>query len=214
MATATDILTLTQWFSPAFPVGAFTYSHGLEWAIDAGEVVNPEQVVMWITDVLQHGAGWNDSLFIGAAYSVSADDLCEIDALNCAFAASAERLKETRLQGAAFCDVAGEIWALDLERLTYPVAVGRAAQLKGLPLELTIQVYLQAFVSNLAAVAMRLVPLGQTDGQKLIRALTPLCCAIAESATTATLDDLASSNFLTDIAAMKHETQYSRIFRT
>ncbi|SMP36338.1 urease accessory protein [Shimia sagamensis] len=214
MATATDILTLTQWFSPAFPVGAFAYSHGLEWAIDTGDVVNSEQAGLWIADVLQHGTGWNDSLFIGAAYSASAKDLCEVDATSRAFSASAERLKETQLQGAAFCNVTGEIWALDLKGLTYPVAVGRAARLKSLPLELTIQFYLQAFVSNLAAVAMRLVPLGQTDGQKLIRALTPLCCAIAESATTATLDDLASTSFLTDIAAMKHETQYSRIFRT
>ncbi len=214
MATATDTLTLTQWFSPAFPVGAFAYSHGLERTIEAGDAANSEQVGAWIADVLQHGAGWNDSLFIGAAYSASAKDLCEVDATSRAFSASAERLKETQLQGAAFCKVTGEIWAADLRGLTYPVAVGRAARLQGLPLELTNQVYLQAFVSNLAAVAMRLVPLGQTEGQKLIHALTPLCCTIAEGAATATLDDLASSSFVTDIAAMKHETQYSRIFRT
>jgi len=131
-----------------------------------------------------------------------------------AFSASAERLKETRLLGEAYCEVIGEIWAIDLKGLTYPVAVGRAARLQGLPLDLTNQFYLQAFVSNLAAVAMRLVPLGQTEGQKLIHAFIPICCTLAETAAKATLDDLASSSFLTDIAAMKHETQYSRIFRT
>jgi urease accessory protein len=214
MATATDLLTLTQWFSPAFPVGAFAYSHGLEWAIDVGDVTSAEQVSVWVSDVLRHGAGWNDSLFITAAYHSGTDDLAEIDAMSRAFAASAERLKETHLQGAAFCDVTGAIWAVELKGLTYPVAVGRAARLQGLPLDLTNQVYLQAFVSNLAAVAMRLVPLGQTEGQRLIRDLTPLCCTIAEAAANATLDDLASSSFMTDIAAMKHETQYSRIFRT
>ena len=214
MATATDILTLTQWFSPAYPVGAFAYSHGLEWAIDAGDVATAAETSAWIEEVLRHGAGWNDSLFLAAAYRADAEGLDEIDATARAFAASSERLKETRLQGEAFCDVTAKVWATDLAGLTYPVAVGRAARLEGLPLDLTTQFYLMAFVSNLAAVAMRLVPLGQTDGQRLIRDLTPLCTQIAEEAGIASLDDLTSTSFLGDIAAMKHETQYSRIFRT
>ncbi|MBO9452977.1 urease accessory protein UreF [Tropicibacter sp. R16_0] len=214
MATATDILTLTQWFSPAYPVGAFAYSHGLEWTIDAGDVATAAQTSAWIEDMLRHGAGWNDALFLAAAYHVEAEDLAKIDATARAFAASSERLKETRLQGEAFCDVTAKVWATDLAGLTYPVAVGRAARLEGLPLDLTAQFYLMAFASNLAAVAMRLVPLGQTDGQKLIRDLTPLCTQIAEDARRASLDDLNSTSFLGDIAAMKHETQYSRIFRT
>ena len=214
MATATDILTLTQWFSPAYPVGAFAYSHGLEWAIDAGDVATTAEARAWIEEVLRHGAGWNDSLFLAAAYRADAEGLDDIDAAARAFASSSERLKETQLQGEAFCDVTAKVWATDLTGLTYPVAVGRAARLESLPLDLTTQFYLMAFVSNLAAVAMRLVPLGQTDGQKLIRDLTPLCTQIAEEASIASLDDLTSTSFLGDIAAMKHETQYSRIFRT
>lgn len=214
MVTATDILTLTQWFSPAYPVGAFAYSHGLEWTIDAGDVTNAEQTGTWISDVLRHGAGWNDSRFLAAAYRADINDLNEIDATCRAFSASAERLKETRLQGEAFCDVTAKVWPADLQGLTYPVAVGRAARLLGLPLDLSTQFYLQAFMANLVVVAMRLVPLGQSDGQKLIRDLTPLCSQIASEADNATLDDLASTVFLSDIAAMKHETQYSRIFRT
>ena len=214
MATATDILTLTQWFSPAYPVGAFAYSHGLEWAIDVGDVETAAQTSAWIEDILRHGAGWNDSLFLAAAYQAEAVDLNEIDATARAFAASSERLKETRLQGDAFCDVTARVWATDLSRLTYPVSVGRAARLEGVPVELATQFYLMAFVSNLAAVAMRLVPLGQIEGQKLIRDLAPLCTQIAEATSSASLDDLTNTSFLGDIAAMKHETQYSRIFRT
>ncbi len=214
MATATEILMLTQWFSPAFPVGAFAYSHGLEWAIDAGDVTNKEQSEAWISDVLRHGAGWNDSLFLGAAYRAGTTDVDEIDAMSRAFSASAERVKETRLQGEAFCDIIAKVWAADLKGLTYPVAVGRAARLQGLPLELTTQFYLQAFMANLAAVTMRLVPLGQTEGQRMIREMTPLCSQVAAQASCAALDDLGSSAFLSDIASMKHETQYSRIFRT
>jgi len=214
MATATEILTLTQWFSPAFPVGAFAYSHGLEWAIDSGDVTNKEQSEAWISDVLRHGAGWNDSLFLGAAYRAGTTDVDEIDSISRAFSASAERLKETRLQGEAFCEIIAKVWAADLKGLTYPVAVGRAARLQGLPLELTTQFYLQAFIANFAAVTMRLVPLGQTEGQRMIREMTPLCSQVAAQASCAALDDLGSSAFLSDIASMKHETQYSRIFRT
>ena len=214
MATATEILTLTQWFSPAFPVGAFAYSHGLEWAIDSGDVTNKEQSEAWISDVLRHGAGWNDSLFLGAAYRAGTTDVDEIDSISRAFSASAERLKETRLQGEAFCEIIAKVWAADLKGLTYPVAVGRAARLQGLPLELTTQFYLQAFIANFAAVTMRLVPLGQTEGQRMIREMTPLCSQVAAQASCAAPDDLGSSAFLSDIASMKHETQYSRIFRT
>ncbi len=214
MATATEILTLTQWFSPAYPVGAFAYSHGLEWAIDAGHVTTAAHTNAWITEVMCHGAGWNDSLFLAAAYHADSCELPEIDATARAFCASAERLKETHLQGAAFCDITAKVWATDVQGLTYPVAAGRAARLQGLPLDLTTQVYLQAFLANLVAAAMRLVPLGQTDGQRIIRDLSPLCTRIAQDSSTASLDDLASTAFLADIAAMKHETQYSRIFRT
>jgi urease accessory protein len=92
--------------------------------------------------------------------------------------------------------------------------VGHAANVQNLPLALTAQMYLQAFMSNLVICATRLVPLGQTDGQRLIRDLTPLCQRIATDAMGAKLDALSSTAFLSDIASMKHETQYSRMFRT
>ena len=215
MATPTDILTLNQWFSPAFPVGAFAYSHGLEWAIEAGDVQNLATTSEWIETVLRHGTGWNDAVLLAAAFR--ADDIAtleRVDATCRALASSRERVQETDLQGAAFCAALNSIWNADLNGLSYPVAVGRAARLEGLPLELTAQFYLQALMSNLASVAMRLVPLGQTDGQMVIRDLTPLCCEIAQKAVLADLDDLSATAFLSDIAAMKHETQYSRIFRT
>lgn len=215
MATATDILTLTQWFSPGFPIGAFAYSHGLEWAIDCGDVTTAKETRDWINTVLHDGAGWNDCILLAAAYRASdARKLADIDAISRALAASRERVQETANQGAAFCTVASAISPMELADLTYPVAAGRAASLENLPLDLTAQIYLQGFASNLATVAMRLVPLGQSEGQTLIRDFTPACIDIANRAIAADLNDLRSSAFLSDIAAMKHETQYSRIFRT
>jgi urease accessory protein len=215
MPTDQDILTLSQMFSPAFPVGAFAYSHGLEWAIDCGDVTDPASTKLWVETVLEHGAGRNDCIFLAVAYRAdAAEALTEIDDMCRAFAPSRERLKESDLQGAAFCDVLRSVWGADLHGLCYPVAAGKAARALNLPLELTARMYLQSFASNLVAAAMRLVPLGQTDGQRIIHELTPLVSKIAGEALEAGLDDLSSTAFLSDIASMKHETQYSRIFRT
>jgi len=206
------ILTLVQWLSPAYPVGAYAYSHGLEWAVEAQDVRNGETLSAWLGNVLRHGAGWCDALFLAAAFR--ADDPTAVDAMARAFAPSVERLKETTLQGAAFARTTGNVWGKPLPALTYPVALGHGARCHDLPLDLTLQMYLQAFMSNLVTAGMRLIPLGQTEGQALIRSLTPLCGAIAADAIDGTLDDLSSTAFLSDISSMKHEQQYSRIFRT
>lgn len=215
MPTEAQILTLSQWFSPAYPVGAFAYSHGLEKAVEAGAVTNAASLESWLSDVLRFGAGQSDALFLVAGFRAEDDDaLAEINAMCRAFAPSKERLQESDLQGAAFCKVTATVWAQDLAGLTYPVAIGRAASLAKLPLGLTTHMYLQAFISNLVSAGMRLIPLGQTEGQRLIRTLMPLVSEIADAALAGTLDDLSGTAFLTDIASMKHETQYSRMFRT
>lgn len=217
MATPTDadILTLTQWLSPAYPVGGFAYSHGLEWAIERGAVTSATNTGEWIADVIEHGSGRNDCVFLAMAYRADTPEaLTEADQTARAFSASSERLLETHLLGEAFCSVTSDVWSLEMSTLTYPVAVGHAAATRSLPLGLTAQMYLQAFMANLVACATRLVPLGQTDGQRLIRNLTPLSQRVATDAIKAGLDDLGSTAFLPDIASMKHETQYSRIFRT
>ncbi len=210
-----DILTLAQWLSPAYPVGAFSYSHGLETAIADGTVADPESLQTWVAEVLRHGSGQADALFLAAAHrSEDPNALAEIDAACRAFAPSRERLMETDLQGAAFTRTTAAITGLDLDPLCYPVAVGRAARLVDLPLDLTAAMYLQAIAANLVSAGMRLVPLGQTDGQHVIRRLGPLCHQIATAALNGDLTQLSSTAFLADIAAMRHETQATRIFRT
>jgi urease accessory protein len=216
MATATDpVLILAQWFSPAYPVGAFAYSHGLETAIAAGRIAGPGDLQDWLTDILRHGAGRADALFLAAACRAkNTETLSEIDALNRAFQPSAERLMETDLQGAAFAEATNAIWGTALPRLTYPVAVGRAARLRDLPPDRTAQLYLQAFTANLVGAGMRALPLGQTEGQRIIHRLTPVCAEMAEASRDGDLDALSSTAFLADIAAMRHETLATRIFRS
>lgn len=209
------ILTLAQWFSPAFPVGAFAYSHGLEAAAQAGDVHDAASLSAWIETVLHHGSGRSDALFLAAAYRAEdAAALAEIDAGCRAFAPARERLQETDWQGAAFTAAVAGLRGIDLPPLCYPVAAGRAARLCGLPQLLTAQFFLLAFASNLVAAGQRLAAVGQSEAQEIVQTLMPLCAEIARDTRDGDLSALSGSAFLADIAAMKHETQYSRIFRT
>ena len=217
MATATDAATLTlaQWFSPAYPVGAFQFSHGLERAIDCGDVPNGDALAAWIRDVVRHGSGASDVLFLSAAYLAESEArLLEVDELARAFAPSAERLRETVDMGRTFRRTTASLLGRDLPELVHPVVAGLCARLADLPLRLTASMYLQAFAANLVSVGVRLIPVGQTEGQEIIRDLLPLCLDVAENNTHGDLDALESSAFAADIASMQHETQYSRIFRT
>lgn len=209
-----DLLTLMQWLSPSYPVGGFAYSHGFEDAIQQGYVTDAKSLLNWTRDTLEHGSGRNDALFLAAAYKATPEQLLDIDAACRAFASSAERLKETDLQGAAFCKITKSIWDLEYDNLTLPVAVGHAAALRQLPLETVIAAFLHGFVSNISAVGMRLIPLGQTEGQKVIHDLHSVSESIAKDTSHGDLSDLHSSAFMSDISSMNHETQYSRIFRT
>ncbi|MEP3347961.1 MAG: urease accessory UreF family protein [Litoreibacter sp.] len=217
MATATEthILTLAQWLSPAYPIGAFAYSHGLEGAVDQAWVKDAASLEGWLADVLNHGGGRSDALLIAAAMKAANDaELAKIDATARAFAASKDRLLETSQQGASFATVTRSVWGTGLSSYTYPVALGAAAASAGLPIGLTQIMYLQAFASNLIAAGQRLLPVGQTEGQAILHRLTPRLPEIADDTVHGDVSRLNSTAFLGDIASMKHETQYSRIFRT
>ena len=211
----TDILTLSQWLSPSFPVGAFAYSHGLETEIQAGRLNSASGLQDWLADILEHGAGRSDCILLRAAHACDdLETLAHVEATARAFAPGAERLRETQLQGAAFGETVAAIWIAAQPELSYPVALGRAARLCGIDPSLAAALYLQAFASNLVSVAVRLVPLGQTEGQRVLAALAPLCQTLAAASNGAGLDDLSSSAFMSDIAAMRHETLNHRIFRS
>ncbi len=209
------VLTLSQWLSPAYPVGAFAYSHGLERLVDDRRVCNGPDLRDWLADVLRHGAGHSDALLLAAAWHAGDEDMVKrVNQTARAFAPSRERLFETDQQGGAFGKVTGAIWGAELDQLTYPVALGRAAALQDLPLDVTLRMFLQAMLSNLISAGQRLLPVGQTEAQTLLRELTPLCQEVSDLAASGDLTTLSSTAFLGDIASMRHETQYSRIFRT
>jgi urease accessory protein len=207
-------LILAQWFSPGYPTGAFAYSHGLETAVASGAVQGAAALRHWIGAVLRHGAGRNDAILLAAAWRADPAALAGVEALAQALAVSAERLEEARAQGAAFARTTALIWGLDLPALTYPVAAGRAARLLGLPLDPVLRHYLMAVAANLVSAGVRLIPLGQTEGQAALAGLAGPIEGLALEARDGDTETLGGAALAADIAAMRHETLDVRLFRT
>ena len=221
-----DVTPLLVWLSPAFPVGSYAYSHGLEWAVEAGDVHDAASCQAWIADLLAQGGLWSDAVLLAAThFAVSARHdakLAEIAELAAVLAPSRERRLETLNQGAAFLAAIRGAWpAPALERaarfesaIAFPVAVGLAAAAHGLAVLPTLEAYLVATAANLVSAAVRLIPLGQTDGSRVVAALVPQAKQVATRAASSTLDDLGGATLRSDIASMRHETQQTRLFRS
>ena len=214
MSTHIDphLITLQQWLSPAFPIGAFAYSHGMEWAIETGKIKNETELFGWILDLLQFGSVRSDAILV--ALSCKSDQPRELNNLALALCPARERIDETQMQGTAFCSVLREVWGQELNDFVMPVALGQAARKISMPEGMCVSGFLHAFCSNLISVAVRLVPLGQTVGQRVLHRLTPIICEQSASAVLANEADLTSHSFLSDVAAMRHETMQTRVFRT
>jgi urease accessory protein len=208
-----DLLTLVQWLSPAFPVGGFAYSHGLEWAISAGQVGDAEWLEAWLSDILDHGSGRADAVLLTRAMDPDAD-LAHLAATARALAPSKERWTETHDQGRAFTEAVNALTGNNFPPMALPVAVGRAARALALSPERVAALYLHSFASNLVSAAVRFVPLGQTEGQRVLSHLHPLTLRVAREAAATPLEAIASGVPGADLAAMLHETQDVRIFRT
>jgi len=204
-------LTLVQWLSPAFPTGAFAYSHGLETGIATGAVHDADSLAVWLTNILRFGAGWQDAVLLARALD---GDRGALDDLARALAPCAERLQESLDQGTALARTVSGITGQALPPRMLPVAVGEAASALDLPQEDVSALYLHGFAGNLVTVAIRHVPLGQTEGQAVLARLTPLIRDLAARASRASLDDLGTCALAGDLAALQHETQEVRIFRT
>lgn len=214
MTTPIDarFLTLTQWLSPAFPTGAFAYSHGIETAIHKGWISDASELEVWLSDCLTDGSGRADAIWLRLAHG--SDAPLEIDAKARTFALSSERLREADRQGAAFVATVNTVWDQALPEMLLPIAVGRAAGMAGLDVDATVTLYLQAFVSNITSAALRLCPIGQTDGQRVILHLQDLCLKMAEDTKGSDVNDIYGNAFLSDISAMSHETLEPRLFQS
>ena len=224
---ASALYRLMAWLSPAYPVGAFSYSSGIEWAVESGDIANAETLQQWLTIILTEGGGFCDAIFFAHAHrAADANDdsaMREVAELAAAFAPSKERHLETTAQGRAFVEATRAAWpCAAIDRLAaiwkgpiaYPVAVGVAAAGHGVAIQPALAAYLHAVTANLISAGVRLIPLGQTDGQRLLAAFEPAVASTAARALATPLDQVGGAAFRADIASMRHETQYTRLFRS
>jgi urease accessory protein len=215
------------WLSPSYPVGAFSYSSGLEWAVEAGDVTDAETLRRWLEVMIGQGGGFCDAVVLihahGAAVAGDAEQLKVVAELAAALTPSKERHLETTAQGRAFVDTTRAAWpCAALEQflaawdgpIAYPVAVGVAAAGHGIAVVPCVAAYLQAIAANLVSAGVRLIPLGQTAGQRTLAALENTIAASAQRALATALDEVGGAAFRADLAGMRHETQYTRLFRS
>jgi urease accessory protein len=221
------LFRLMAWLSPAYPVGAFSYSGGIEWAVEAGEFKDAQTLRAWLDVMMSEGGGFSDAIFFVHAHrAITANDdaaLRAVAELAAAFVPSKERFLETTAQGRAFLEVTRAAWscpALQHFAATWdgpvalPIAVGVACAGHGIACETALHAFLHALAANWISAGVRLVPLGQTDGQRVLAALEPVIAATARRALATSLEDVGTCTLRADIAGMRHETQYTRLFRS
>jgi urease accessory protein len=225
-----NLLRLLAWLSPSFPIGGYTYSHGVEQAVEAGFVRDHATLTDWIAAILEHGAGRSDAvLFVAAHRAVGdGDEPAFVRALERAdvLRASRETALESSAQGKAFLSTVTAAWPLPgLDRWAavidaearapaHAVAVALCSALAGIPLSQALAGFLHSLAANLVSAGVRLVPLGQTDGQRALAALEPVTATLAQWAETVPIEDLGSRAPMVDWTSMTHETQYTRLFRS
>jgi urease accessory protein len=224
------LLRQQSWLSPVFPTGSYSYSHGIEWAVEAGYIHDRKSLVDWLEADLYYGSGRNEAIFFIEAWRSATDDDCEklleIAELAAAFRSTSEFALETSQQATACLATLRRVWPDPLlESLSellsdlriapvFSVILGVRAARQYIPATLALPAFLQSYLANLVTAGVRLVPLGQTDGQLSIAELEPAVLAMAAKSQAATIHDLGSTAFMVDLASASHETQYTRLFRS
>jgi len=224
------LLRLQNWLSPAFPIGSYSFSHGIEWAVEAGHVHDRGSLVEWLDADMRYGSGRNEAILLREAWRHTSDPsrkkLLRVAELASALRGTSELALESSRQAAACLATLREVWpdrALDWlaqvlsEYKLQPalsVVLGIRAARQGIPARLALTAFLNSHVANLATAGVRLIPLGQTDGQLVIAALEHALLALAAEAEAGTIEDLGSAALMVDFASTWHETQYTRLFRS
>ena len=221
-----DLLRLQSWLSPTFPIGAFSYSHGLEYAVEAGLVHDRASLIDWLEADLRHGSGRNEVIFLASAMAADDAVFLSVAELAAVSFASSELALEGLSQGEAFLLTVMRAWPNDAVSArrnllreadiapSLAIAMAMACAGHGIEPAAVLPLYLQAWLANLINAAVRLVPLGQTDGQLAQAAMEDAVMSMAQQARTAGPDDLGSAAVMVDWASMQHENQYTRLFRS
>ncbi|MBV37064.1 MAG: urease accessory protein UreF [Rhodospirillaceae bacterium] len=223
---ARQLMRLQSWLSPAFPIGSFSYSHGLEYAVEAELLHDRGSLINWLEADLRHGTGRSEAIFFTLAATLDDGNFLELAELAAASISTSELARESLSQGEFFLLTALRAWPnaalrarLELLRKTdiaptLAVATAMTCTAHGIDTNAALHLYLQAWLANLINAAVRLIPLGQTDGQMAQAELEDAVIATAMAASTLGIEDLGSAATMVEWASMLHEIQYTRLFRS
>ena len=219
-----------SWLSPAFPTGSYSYSHGIEWAVEAGHIADRKSLVEWLEADLCYGSGRNEAIFFIEAWRSTTEEnyekLGKVAELAAAFRGTSEFALETSQQASACLGTFCRVWPNPvMERLSellskrgiapaLAVVLGVGAATQNVSAILALPAFLQSYLTNLVTAGVRLIPLGQTDGQFAIAELEAVVLAVAAQAEKGTIHNLGSAAYMVDLASALHETQYTRLFRS
>jgi len=228
--TLRSLLRQQSWLSPAFPIGSYSYSHGIEWAVEAQQIQDRKSLVDWLEADLCYGSVRNEAIFFRHAWSAAIDEdherLFGIAELAAAFRGTSEFAVESSQQATACLRTLRVVWPDRLlDQLSYTlrergispslsVVLGARSARQGIASSLALAAFLQSYIANLVTAGVRLIPLGQTDGQLAVAELEETLIAATEDLSECTIDDLGSAAFMVELASMSHETQYTRLFRS
>ncbi len=218
---------LLQLTSPMLPVGAYSYSQGLEWAIDAGTVHDLSSAQTWIGQVLRHNLASFDLPILVRLYQAwemqDSKLVADWNAFYLAGRDTSESLAETRQMGYSLVKLLNDLPMISsalltqlnaLETPSFPAAyVGIAAEW-GIVQADMLQGYAWGWLENQASAAMKAVPLGQVAGQTILLTLADELPALTRQAQAMADDEISNFNPLLSLAGCLHETQYSRLFRS
>jgi urease accessory protein len=227
MDTLTDknILCLLQLASPALPVGAYSYSEGLETLVENNIINNQECLLHWLQAELRYGAIRLEAAVMLRAYNcVKMGDLEALSRWNMWLSAvrETEELRNSSLQmGRSLIQLFGKLQP-EIKPLAdavgnscnYAIAFGIAAAYWDINIQAAVLGYLHSWVNNLITAGVKLIPLGQTAGQQLLLNLQPLISDATASILSLEDDNLSCCSWGLSLASMAHETQYTRLFRS
>ena len=204
------IQILHTWFSPSFPIGSYSFSHGLESMIENKLIKDKQEINDYIKSILYHGTCKNEIILIKFAYKG-----LELNDFALSLCSSKERKIETLAMGNNFRKILKDSWQYELpENTAYPVAIGIAANFFKLPLKLTVISFLQSFISNLINICVKHIPIGQKIGQDCLINSFALIREVVKKNESCTLDDIGGICFNSDIHSIKHENLKTRIYKT
>ena len=225
-----NLIKLHTWLSPNFPVGAYVYSHGIEFAVEEGLVTDADTLQNWIKGVLTYGTGCKDGILFSETWKAASENndvrLLELSEMARVFQPTAEMEIESHAQGNAFIDAICAAWPSnqlnrissylkqDNKNISYSVAVALVSAMHGIALGDALSAYLNAFSSNLVSAGVRLIPIGQTMGLKVLAGLADTILTVKEISLTSSPNNLGSATLVVDWTSARHETQYTRLFRS